>query len=237
MGGEECAGCNRPESQARVEIGFPRKTLKSEIQCGREAGCLSSEQVKEIRHWNLYMRTMTKKTEKGPLSLPPIEIPSKSHLRSHFHYKLHVGLIRWNVFAWRALYSPLLWFIGGRIPTTTKAPDLLPYLVSYPSRSDLFGEERNPACITQLLAPPVLLGAASPPEKGLLLLLKAPCSEGRLADSVLQHEEACMRADGNHTLHHSMCNQHIFPTSLPYFTFCSEHRWTVGEAIVASLQS
>ena len=66
---------------------------------------------------------------------------------------------------------------------------------------------------------------------------ESPCSEERLADSVLQHKEACMRADGNHTLHHLMCNKHIFPTSLPYFTFCSEHRWAVGEAIVASLQS
>ena len=91
----------------------------------------------------------------------------------------------------------------GSAPTT-KAPDLLPYLVSSPSRSDLFGEERNPACTTQLLVPPVLLGAAFPPEKGLLLLLKGPCSEARLADSILQHEEACRRADGNHTLHHSM---------------------------------
>lgn len=68
----------------------------------------------------------------------------------------------------------------------------------------------------------------SPPEEGLLLLLKGPCSEGRLSDSVLQHEEGCMRADRNHTLHHFMCNQHIFPTNLPYFTFCSEHRWAVG---------
>lgn len=123
---------------------------------------------------------MIKKTEKGPLSLAPTEIPSKFHSRSRFHYKLHVGLIRWNVFAWRALYSPLLWFIGGGIPPTAKGPGLLPYLYSSPCRSDLFGEERNRACTTQLLAPPVLLGAAFPPDEGLLLLLKGPCSEGRL---------------------------------------------------------
>lgn len=174
MGGEESAGCNGPESQARVEVDSPKKTLKSEMQCGRETGYLSSEQVEETIHWSLYMRTMTKKTEKGPLSLPPTEIPSKFHSRSHFHYKLHVVLIRWNAFAWRALYSPLRWFIGGGISPTTKASGLLPYLVSSPSRSDLFGEERNPACTAQLLAPPVLLGAAFPPEKGLLLLLKVP---------------------------------------------------------------
>lgn len=68
----------------------------------------------------------------------------------------------------------------------------------------------------------------SPPDEGLLLLLKGPCSEGRLSDSALQHEEGCMRAHRNHTLHHFMRNQHIFPTSLSYFTFCSEHRWAVG---------
>lgn len=113
-------------------------------------------------------------------------------------------------------------------PTTTKGPGLLPYLYSSPRRSDLFGEERSPACTTQLLAPPVLLGAAFPPDEGLLLLLKGPCSEGRLSDSALQHEEGCMRAHRNHTLHHFMRNQHIFPTSLSYFTFCSEHRWAVG---------
>ena len=128
-------------------------------------------------------------------------------------------------------------------PPTTKGPGLLPYLYSSPRRSDLFGEERSPACTTQLLVPPVLLGAASPPpaphaaKEGLLLLLKGPCSEGRLSDSELQHEEGCMRAHQNHTLHHFMCNQNIFPTFLPYFTFCSEHSWAVGGKLLLLLPS
>ena len=66
-------------------------------------------------------------------------------------------------------------------PPTTKGPGLLPYLYSSPHRSDLFGEERSPACTTQLLVPPVLLAAASPPppqRKAFCFCWKVPALRG-----------------------------------------------------------
>lgn len=144
-----------------------REPPKTEIQCGRKAESLSSEQVKESSHWSQQQR----RQRNGPLSFHPFFYQQESRpLQILLRIPVSTASSTYILLDGMCLlgghvYSPLLRFPGGGISPESFWPLAVPFLISKEESSVWWKWERNPACTTQLLACPVLLGAAFPQRK------------------------------------------------------------------------